>query len=69
MQLSKTGPCDLFLPVRPHILKFPEPPKIVPLAGNEAFNKRAFAGEALCIETITMLHIHLPINVFENHMY
>jgi hypothetical protein len=34
----RTCPIDLLPPTRPHLLKFPEPPKIAPLTGNQTFN-------------------------------
>jgi hypothetical protein len=35
---------ELLPPGRPHLIKFPEHPKIVPPAGDQAFDTRAYGG-------------------------
>lgn len=41
---ADTTPSDLFVPVRLHLLKFLEPPKVALLAGDQMFNSEAFLG-------------------------
>jgi hypothetical protein len=33
-----TSPLDYFSPARPHLLKLPSPPNIMPSAGDKVFN-------------------------------
>jgi hypothetical protein len=44
---------DLLSPARSHLLKFPEPPKIVPLAGDQPFNNEPMGGGYISYLTIT----------------
>jgi hypothetical protein len=37
---SKARPCNSLPPARPHFIKLPHPPKIAPLAGNQASTQR-----------------------------
>jgi hypothetical protein len=42
--LPRSSPSDLRLSATSHLLKFPEPLKIAPTAGDQAFNTRVCGG-------------------------